>query len=456
MCILKKFWVGVFIIFSNGLLSMVYAFDLVEAYRNALVYNADYLRSIAENTAGQEKQVQGLSALLPQISVNGAYNENYVNLPATANGGVAGFFHQPVLGATLNQVIFDFSKFSTYTKAKYETQIADLKLQDAKQKLIGTVVSAYFDILYASDNLEAIRMQKNAFEKQMNNAKKAFEVGTVSIADVNDAQANYDAQNAKEIQAGNDLLNRKTIFRNLTGLNPDLIQPLVDNIDLINPVPNTAEAWSNVAQENNITIKVLGKKLEMAKEDINIAKSGHMPTLNAVANVNYQGLGVGDYGNGAFYQAINSVSNQYAEQTTGAVGLSLNIPIYSGGLINSQVREAIANFEVAEQDLTANKRQVDQSIRNAFWQVENGVNFVKAQNQALKSSQLQLKSVRLGYQVGVRNSIDLVISEKAYAAILLDYNKARYDYLNYRLQLKYLTGQIDENYLKQININIKH
>ena len=112
MCILKKFWVGVFIIFSNGLLSMVYAFDLVEAYRNALVYNADYLRSIAENTAGQEKRVQGLSALLPQISVNGAYNENYVNLPATANGGVAGFFHQPVLGATLNQVIFDFSKFS--------------------------------------------------------------------------------------------------------------------------------------------------------------------------------------------------------------------------------------------------------------------------------------------------------------------------------------------------------
>lgn len=447
----KQLWF--FIVVSYGLLNIGYAFDLSEAYQNALVYNADYLRAIAENKAGQEKQVQGFSVLLPQINATGEYNENYLNLPAApAGSGSFGFFHQPVVGASLNQVVFDFSKFSKYTKDKYETQMADLKLLDAKQRLIGTVAEAYFNILYAGDNLNAVRIQKNAFEKQMNQAKKAFEVGTVTIADVNDAQASYDAQSAKEIQAENALLNQKTIFRNLTGLNPDLIQPLIDNIDLVNPNPTTAEAWSTTAQDFNVKLKVLNKKLDMAKEDISIAKSGHLPTLNIAANINYQGLGIQDYGPQA---NINNIPNQFAEQTNGAFSLQLNVPIYSGGYISSQVREAMANYEATQQELTGSKREIDQSIRNAFWQVHNGVNFVKAQNQALKSSKIQLKSAQLGYQIGVRNSIDLVISEKAYADRLLDYNKARYDYLNYSLQLKYLAGQIDENYLKQINVNIK-
>ena len=203
------------------------AFDLVSAYSGALNYNADFLASIAKNQAGQEKQVQGRSALLPQIGATGGISENYLN-----TNGASIYYHQPTVTASLKQVAFDFGKFSQYTKSKFATQVADLQLELAKQQLMVNVAQSYFDVLYAMDTLSAIRVNKAAFERQLQQARQSFKVGTVTIADVNDAQASYDASVAQEISDENDLINKKNIFRNLTGLDPEQIQPLKTDIEL--------------------------------------------------------------------------------------------------------------------------------------------------------------------------------------------------------------------------------
>ena len=84
----------------------------------------------------------------------------------------------------------------------------------------------------------------------------------------------------------------------------------------------------------------------------------------------------------------------------------------------------------------------------------NGINLIKAQIQALKSASIKLKSDKIGYQIGLRSSIDLVNSEKNYYQTLKNYHQARYQYLIYRLQLIYLTGKLDMKILEQINKNI--
>lgn len=431
--------------------SHAYAFDLVEAYNNALSYNASFLAAISTNQAGQEYQVQGRSALLPQVSGTGGISENYLN-----STGSTIYYHQPTVSATLQQTAFDFGKFSKYTKTKFATQVADLQLELAKQQLIVNVGQAYFDVLYASDTLDAIRVTKIAYSRQLEQAKRAFKVGTVTIADENDAQSSYDAAVAQEIQAQNDLINKKNIFRNITGLDPDQIQPLVKDIDLVSPNPDNVTKWSELAKSGNINIKIASKQLEMAGQDVSIAIAGHIPTLGAQAQYQYAGDAVVDGGSSDSQQqqSANSPGALNSSYGYGAVGLQATVPIYSGGAVSSQVRQAKSTYKSTMEQLVSVERQTDQSTQNAFWQVQNGVSIVKAQTQALNSAKIKLKSDQTGYSVGIRNSVDLINSEKNLYQAIQNYNQSRYQYLNYRLQLKFLAGQLDPDFLKQINVNV--
>ena len=420
-----------------------FAFDLVEAYTRALNYNADYLAAIAKNQAGQENQVQGRAALLPQANIGGSISENYLNADSTSV-----YFHQPMAIAQLQQVAFDFSKFSNYTKSKYSTILANLQLDLARQQLMVNVVQAYFDVLYANDTLEAIRITKKAYQRQLQLANQAFSLGTVTIADVNDAKSSYDAAVAQEIQVENDLINKKNLLHNITGLDANQIQPLIKNINLVTPEPNNVNKWSQMAKVGNYDIKIALKQLAMADQDVNIAVSGHLPTLNANANYLYAGTAVIDGGSNTeqLQQTTTNPGSITSSYSYAQAGVQANVPIYSGGGVSSQVRQARANYQAAMQQLVSIQRQTDQNIQNVFWQVQNGVSIVKAQTQALLSAQIKLKSDRTGYSVGIRNSVDLVNSEKNLYQAIQNYNQSRYQYLNSRMQLKFLSGNIDTDF----------
>ena len=429
------------------------AYDLSYAYNQALVYNADYLKQIASTDASQEQKNIARAQLLPQINATGNVSENYFS-----GSGVTAYYHQPTAGVQLQQTIFDWSKYSNFSKGKYAAQVGALQLENAKQQLLVTVAQAYFDVLYAQDTLTSITKTKEALEKQMNQAKKAFEVGTVTIADVNDAQAGYDSSSAQEIQATNDLIYKKNIFQNLTGLDPNAIQGLDDNIQLVLPKPQSVKSWASQAESGNLDIKVANKQVAMANQDVDIAISGHLPTLNFNAGYNYTDTAGIDQVSGPESQ-INNISNiagtPISSYGVGSAGVQLNIPIFSGGGVSAQVRQAKANYQASQQQLVSVERQTDQDVQNTYWQVQNGVSIVKAQQTALKSAKTKLDSDQLGYQVGVRNSVDLVNSQKNYYQTYQTYQQSRYQYLLARVKLQYLSGSVNDNFVKDINVNVK-
>ncbi len=429
------------------------AYDLSYAYNQALIYNADYLKQIASTDASQEQKNIARAQLLPQINATGNISENYFN-----GSGVTAYYHQPTVGVQLQQTIFDWSKYSNFSKGKYAAQVGDLQLNNAKQQLLVTVSQAYFDVLYAQDTLTSITKTKEALEKQMNQAKKSFEVGTVTIADVNDAQAGYDSSSAQEIQATNDLIYKKNIFQNLTGLDPNQIQALDDNIQLVLPNPQNVKNWANLAESGNLNIKIADKQVAMANQDVDIAISGHLPTVNFVAGYNYTDTAGIDRVTGPESQ-INNISNiagtPISSYGVGSAGVQVNLPIYSGGGVSAQVRQAKANYQASQQQLVSVERETDQDVQNTYWQVQNGVSLVKAQETALKSAKTKLDSDQLGYQVGVRNSVDLVNSQKNYYQTYQTYQQSRYQYLLARVKLQYLSGNVNDNFVKTINTNIK-
>ena len=439
------------LVITSSLAINCFAVDLFQSYQAALSYNADYLKQIASNQAAQELPNIARSVLLPQIGASAAMTENYFD-----QQGTNAWYHQPTYGAQLSQVVVDFSKFSTLSKNKLSSQLADLQLADAQQQLIVSVAQAYFDVLYAEDKLVATKMTMEAFDQQKKQAEAAFQVGSVTIADVNDAKSGYDSATALVIQDTNNLIIKKNNYHNITGLDADQVQPLQENIALTMPEPQSENQWSELAKQGNVNLKIATKQTNIAKEEISIARSGHYPTINFNAQYQYQDSSTLDSTNMSPERAAALAYPGGPLSTFGVASalLQLSVPISTGGTSNAKTRQAADNYTASIQQQTATERNVNQETRNSYWQVANGVEIVKAQKTALKSAKTKLDSDKLGYQVGLRNSVDLVASQKNYYDTYQSYQQSKYQYLMAQVNLQYLSGKINGEFIQQLNSNI--
>ena len=191
--------------------------------------------------------------------------------------------------------------------------------------------------------------QKTAIAEQLAQAKRNFEVGTSTIVDTLEAQARYDQATAKEISDKNDLEVKIRALEVLIGKLPARLVPLAEPLKLAPPQPNDVEAWVKAAADVSYNIAIAHANYEFLRQEVNRQRAAHLPTLDF---------------SGSVARAVNPTSAipgvLGTSATTLSGGLVLSVPIFSGGLIQSRVREAIANREHAQQDLENSVRGVAQ------------------------------------------------------------------------------------------------
>jgi hypothetical protein len=125
------------------------------------------------------------------------------------------------------------------------------------------------------------------------------------------------------------------------------------------------------------------------------------------------------------------------------VGLQLNIPIYSGGLTSSQVRQSYAQLDQSEQQREALRRQVVENTRNLHRAVNTDVEQVQARKQSIISNQSAVEATEIGYQVGTRNIVDVLDAQRQLYTSVRNYNNSRYDYILDNLRLKQAAGTLN-------------
>ena len=165
------------------------------------------------------------------------------------------------------------------------------------------------------------------------------------------------------------------------------------------------------------------------------ARGGHLPTLDLVAT-----YGDTVQGGGSGY-----------DQNGKTIGLQMNLPIFAGGATSSKVREAVANQEKARQELDAVQRKVALQARQAYLGVTSGIAQVKALQQAVISNQSSLDSTKLGLEVGVRTSVDLLNARQQLFSARRDLAQALYGYIVSRLKLEAAAGDLNEADVSQVN-----
>ena len=417
--------------------------NLLQVYRDARAYDAQYAAARYALQAGREKLPQGKALLLPTIGLTANATENRIESDSkspTLSPSFSRNYSSNGYALNLSQPIYRKQNFIQYDEAGYQVKQAEASFGQAAQDLIVRTAQAYFDMLAAQDNLELVGAQKAAIAEQLAQAKRNFEVGTATITDTREAQARYDLVIAQEIAAKNDLETKRRALQQITGKEYAALQPLRPNVTLSPPNPNDMQDWVKIAEKQSYSVQAQEAISEIAKLEAQRASAGHYPTLDVVANY------------GQTDQTASQFSPYGSKLTNSSIGLQLALPLYQGGAISSREREAAANYEKARQDLANARRAAALAVRQAYLGVINGIAQVGALEQALVSSKSALESNKLGYEVGVRINIDVLNAQQQLFSTRRDLAAARYNTITTQLKLKAAAGSLREQDLDAVNL----
>jgi outer membrane protein len=422
--------------------------DMLQIYRDAITSDPTLAAARSTYAATQELLPQARSGLLPVLSLLG--NANYQKFNETLHIdptlGQRDFDQRfPLYGYTVQatQPLFRMQNWITFEQSKTQIGQGEYVYASAQQDLIVRVVQAYLDVLLAQFTIELTESQKAAVSENLAQAKRNFEVGVATITDTNDAQAKFDQIVAQEIQVQNDLDNKIAVLRSIIGRTPKQLKRFERGFEPQLPSPNALEAWIEKSIHDNYQVKIAQANYDIAVLEVDRQRAGHLPTVDLVANFNqtYQG--------GA---ASTNISANFAQDTrAGLIGVQVNVPIYTGGFVNSRVRQAVANLDVARQNLEAARRAAQLLAQTSFSGVTSGVAQVKALEQAVKSAQVSYDSNKLGLEVGVRTNLDVLNQQQQVYQTRFNLAQAYYAFVINALRLKQAAGTLSDEDVERIN-----
>ena len=446
--------------------------NLLEVFKLAKQGDPIYLASQAGTRAANDRVSQSMSGLLPQLSASYSYSKS-----DTDSGGITtivGAVDNPLTpdidesqpqnssntsestsdGYTVNlrQEIYNHSTWLGLKQSEKRELQARINHEGVKQDLIVRTAEAYFNVLAAQDSVAFSKAETEAVSKELAQTKQRFEVGLIAITDVHEAQSRYDLAIANQIAAQNGLDNAHELLQQVTGRYHYNLLTLVDNFPLKNPQPEDIKEWVKRSESNNISIKAASVGLEIAKKSIDISQAGHYPTLDLSASYtdgSQETDSAGEQFFGSFYD--NSVSHSDNEQQRTSISLNFNVPIYSGGRTNAQVKESRNLYQQAAHNLEAERRKAVSLTRSSYLGSVAAVSSVKALKQAVVSSEKSLEATQAGFEVGTRTIVDVLQQTQILFNSKRQYARARYDYVLNILRLKQAAGMLTEDDLAQVN-----
>ena len=442
------------IVFAIGLVTPIsYAqetIDLISLYQEALRNDSLLSSARFQNEAAQELVKQGKSLFLPSITMNASFDKQnkerkFLTQSLPSNDLLSGKktnYETYDYGVTLKQPLFDYSAYSEYKKILAQTSLSDKQLIKTQQDLIFRISKAYFETLLAKDQVDLFQHQRAAIQEQLSKAEAQFEAGLISVTDINEAKTKKALIEAQQINAIQKLKIKKRGIQVITGKLPGKLTPL-NPIITFTEIDNLANDWIKIAQENNLELQIKKDEIKIAESEIDSRRSDHYPTIDAIASRS-RNWDKGGYPYGA-------TKNEGMRSYSDAIGVEISIPIFSGGMTSSRVREGVLLKSKLEEDEEYLRRGVELKVRGYYLSLQTNFSQISAYQQAMKAAALQLESTQLGFQEGLRNSVEVLDSQQILFNAKLNVLESRYNYIMNFINLKLSVGMLSIADLDEIN-----
>ena len=417
----------------------VFAENLIQVYEQAKETNPDLRSSLAEKNKAYAAISGSRASLLPQVGLSASYGVTHGRRDTSGVKSKSGNLYQ----VAVSQSIFNFTNWKALDITKKQASIADIAYQYQGQTLILNTSVAYFNVLKALDALSFIDAQKKAIGRQLEQTRQQHQVGLVAITDVQNAQANYDLTVAQQVNALNDLNNAIEALRQVSGRFYSSLASVNTNT-FKTESPAQISALLKQSEKSNLNLLTMRLNQDIAREQIKLSQAGHLPTasLDASTNLNKTDRYGNSVGTGAHGKSYSG--NNY-------VGVSVNLPIFSGGATMSKVEQAQQNYVSFSEKLESTNRGVINQVRSSYNNISSSISAIKAYQQAVVSEQSSLEATNSGYQVGTRTIVDVLNATTQLYSSKRNLSDAKYNYLTSLLQLKYAVGTLTANDLVYLN-----
>ncbi|ASI97424.1 outer membrane channel protein TolC [Vibrio rotiferianus] len=414
--------------------------SLAEIYDLAKQNDPQLLSVAAQRDAAFEAINSSRSALLPQINLTAGYNLTRGDTDPDAGSSISNDKNVLSAGVGFSQELYNRASWITLDTAEKTARKSDASYAATQQGLILRVSQAYFEVLRAQDNLVFVRAEKAAVGRQLEQTKQRFEVGLSAITDVHDAQAQYDAVLADEVLAENSLINSYESLREITGQEHKNLNILDTARFSASPSNATAEALLDQAKTENLSLLSARISQDIARDNISLASSGHLPTLSLDGGYNYSDQA----------ESIN-------DNTTDGfnIGVNLAVPLYTGGNITSKTKQAEFAYVAASEDLEKEYRSVVKDVRAQNNNINASIGALKAYEQSVVSAKSALEATEAGFDVGTRTIVDVLDSTRRLYDANKNLSNARYDYILSVLQLRQAVGTLSEQDVLDVDAGLK-
>lgn len=416
--------------------SAVTAADLSSIYEMAAANDPKIAAARASREADAYQVMIARSALLPRASAS--YSQTNIEIEfenITTEQDLGN------LAINAGMSLFNLNGWYTFKAAKALDDNGVYELQMAEQQLLLHTAESYFNALRAEDNLSTADAELQAVQRSLEQTKQRYEVGLTAITDVHSAQAAYDLSYAKLLGQQANRQIQYEILEQLTGQTISEISTLKDEVNMSRPEPADPNIWVDSGMNKFPGLQMIDAQLDAARMQRNAARAAHLPTVELFAN----------YEDGDQPTTFQTASPGSIGIRQTRYGVSVSIPLLTGGSLYAQTKQAALNYAAAGHLVENERRTVRQNIRSLYLQAQTDVLNINARQQVIRSARSALETTQTGYEVGTRNIVELLDAQQQLYGAERDYANARYDYIINLLTLKYYAGTLNEADLAMLN-----
>ncbi len=415
--------------------------DLSGIYQQALTNDPTYLAGIHQFSADVEGYTQARSTLLPTVSFNVSRTENKQDIKSSDNqvfGSGSTSYPTDEYTLSITQSIYSYSNWARLRQAEAQNERYQAELAALEQDLLLRTAEAYFAALAVHEENTYIAAEEKAVKQHFELIEAKRKDGLARETDFLDAQARYLQTKARALEIRTRLKDSLEMVSELTGSTPASLALLKEAVPMASPEPSSTDEWLSTALEYNPELKIRTYAVEAAREEVKSLKGGHYPTLDLDISYNNNDTQGSLYGGGS-------------EVTTTAATVSLNIPIYSGGLVSSRVRAATDLLSRTMQEQELEQRAVKRQTLSAYDGVITDIAKVESLAKSVESYELAVEAKRVGFSSGLTTSLSVLDAERDLFFARSEYARARYGYILNTLRLKRSVGVLSEADLTQVN-----
>jgi len=404
--------------------------SLERAQEIALQKNPQLQSAQKDVKKARARVVQTRGNLMPSLNAYAQYNHNFelpvisIDIPGVGKQEIPmGTKENITAGVQAQMPLFmGFSIHSGYQIAKEGETISHNQLTITKQQIVLQVRQAYYNALFTKELIAVAQEALDNAQQNLNQVQKQKDVGSASGFDLLRAKVQVANTRPQVIAAQHRFDQTLTGLRTAIGLNKEMPMTVTGQLEYTTSslADSSLKALQDYAYQHRLELKNVRQQRDIQEKNLTIARAKFMPTLSASANLQHQ----------MQQENLDMSRKDFVRSISG--GLSLSIPLFSGGSHYAGVQQAQVDLRQVDDTEQQVKNMVAAEVESAYYSLIDAKEKIESQSQTIDQAEESVRLAELMYREGTTTQLDVLNAQLAlqqarsnYSQYLLQYNVAQ-------------------------------